>query len=590
MCLITKQNHRRTNGHRAPGFRRRLVAAPSLAPASQSGRLFAVTAVVALTLSLSCTTSAPTSHGRRKAVRAKEAPTAASDDDALTAATPKDDDEEPRVAKTPPSVHKGPTKAPSSVGKVPQAAGQGPPAMDTAKRESARTACMSLETTFGTPYRTLRQHLSPSVAVPEAFAPVLSSTPPATVCAEAPGRMAFVRSLRDLVTLHGGRIGLLLPLSGAGNRSSLATYVVQGLRASVAEQGLNFDQVFVVKDTAGNTAQHSARLAELVFSDRVAMVIGGFDPSEAKQLAQAAAELQLPTILLSRDRTLTATGGFSFLVYPDEQKLASTLAEAVVRRGLKRIAMLRPVNGKSDKVAGYFREALVARGGQLTVDLPYTPGNFESMTSTIKRLVQADQSARSGEFRQAYLAAKRDAERQGQPFDARQVVLRPIIDFDALFIPDDFRTIRHFAKLLRFHLVDRLTLIGNHEWRSPGLIDPYEEFLDGSMFADFVGTYASLPQAVGAPTIGSPYFVDPQNVVPVDFRLIGYRAGKVVTKVLSAKPVKRRDVMVALGSATGDGAGFPQGPLFDHDQRSNWPTYLFTIHKRQLSLLPGPVP
>src|SRR5690606_24878972 len=102
-----------------------------------------------------------------------------------------------------------------------------------------------------------------------------------------------------------------------------------------------------------------------------------------------------------------------------------------------------------------------------------------------------------------YQRARRAAEAQRVPFDPRMVVLKPIVNFDAVLLPDDFRTARHFAKLFKFHQVDKLTMIGNHEWRSPALVEPYDDFLEGSFFADFIGSYAKLPAAVSAPTAGS---------------------------------------------------------------------------------------
>ena len=167
------------------------------------------------------------------------------------------------------------------------------------------------------------------------------------------------------------------------------------------------------------------------------------------------------------------------------------------------------------------------------------------------------------------------------------VLLKPMIEFDAVFIPDDFRTVRHFAKLFRYHMVGHMPLIGNHEWRSPALIDPYDDFLDGSIFGDFIGSYTNLPGRISAPTVASPYFVSPEQVTTVDFQLIGYRAGKAAGMARQAARPNRRQLADAMLTFTSDKDGFfGRGRVFDQERHSQWPTYLFTIVKNTLVLDP----
>lgn len=393
----------------------------------------------------------------------------------------------------------------------------------------------------------------------------------------------------DLLALqqHTGRIGAILPLSGT--RAKLASYVVNGFRAGVREAGMNFEELVLIRDSGGMARNAESRLAELVLKERVGLVIGGLEKAEAEALAAWAGPLGIPMTLLTRDRDLVAKDDQLFRLYPDEKRLAETLVAGALQRGYKRVAMIRPQGGKSDKLSDHFRKALKERGGAVIHDLVYTPDNFESMSAIGRTLFQTEAAERRDEYRRAYKRARDAATKQGVPFDPRMVVLKPIVDFDAVFLPDDFRTVRHFAKLFKFHMVDKLPMIGNHEWRSPALIQPFDPFLENSIFADFIGSYSKLPSSISAPTLDSPYFVAPQNVVPVDFNLIGYRAGRVAAAVARAKPVNRKAVRTALVGTGGSDLGFGSATAFDADRQGAWPTFLFSVQKERVNLEQDPV-
>ena len=210
------------------------------------------------------------------------------------------------------------------------------------------------------------------------------------------------------------------------------------------------------------------------------------------------------------------------------------------------------------------------------------------MLAAARQLFRTDVSQRRDEFKEAYKDARKRAQQEGVPFNPRMVLLKPLIDFDAVFLPDDFRTARHFAKLFKFHMVNKLVLIGNHEWRSPGLIQPFDEMFSDAIFADFIGSYAKLPPSIAVPTLGSPYFVHPQAVVATDFRLIGYRIAQVATQVMRLPPARRLLASEMLELAGDSGKPTGDGKLFAGDRHVTWPTYLFDVQRRGIRLETDP--
>ena len=397
-------------------------------------------------------------------------------------------------------------------------------------------------------------------------------------------RKALMQAAIDVVNNHSSRVGVILPLTGAYAKQ--ATYVVNGLRAAFEESGASFDKLVVLKDSGSQPSGVASRLAELVFKDRVTMVIGGFEREAAVTLVEWSERLLLPVMILHRERELINSAKYAYSVYPDEERLASTLAVASRERNFKRIALLKPNSGRADKMTAYFKAAVLASGGKVVAELTYTSNQFESMQAAAKTLLHTEMRGREKEYRQAYQAAKAAAQAEGVAFNAKMVVLKPVLDIDAVFIPDDFRSVRYFAKIFKFNQVDKLALIGNHEWRSPALLEPYDEFLNGSIFGDFIGSYKKLPAAISAPTLAaSPFFVDPQMVQAVDFQVVGYRAGRIAKAVVLLPGLNRRAIPRTMARLNGDQAGLPtNGLVFDKDRHSYWPTYVFGIAPHELRL------
>lgn len=403
-------------------------------------------------------------------------------------------------------------------------------------------------------------------------------------CGPQADRIRTLQALAEFLGGRAGRIGLILPLTGP--RGKLSTWIIEGMRAAFADANLAFDSLVILRDSAGGSQQIERAFADLILKERASLIIGGLDLGDAEILAQRSAEFGIPTILLTREREILNRSQFAFRIYPDEQRLAETLANTAKQRNWHKIAVLKPAGGKSDAITRYFAQALASQGGEVTATLTYTAGDFDSMSAAVRQLFQTDPSKRRDEYQEAYRTAREQAEQSGLPFDPRSIILKPIVEVDAVFLPDDFRTARHFAKLIKFQRVDRLPLIGNHEWRSPGLLEAFDELFEGAIFADFIGSYARIPASIAAPIAGSPYFINPQAVVPTDFRLIGYRTAKVASQMTQQNAYNRLQLGRHMQSLTQKNLDTSKNDshIFAADRNILWPTYVFNVHKNGLTL------
>ncbi len=452
----------------------------------------------------------------------------------------------------------------------------------TNSTQSEISRCREIVQRFSPPYKELYTAINSQNLVGLKLASEKLAYATVATCDNSATRLELVQSALNSINTHSGRIGLILPLTGPN--SKVSNYVINGMRAAFHEAGKSFDQDVILKDSGSTPAGMTKGLAELIVRDQVGVVIGGFNHSEAEILAKWSDRLFLPVVLLNRDRDLTKASRYAFMVYPDELRLADALVQGMAERRLKRVAILKPNSGKADKVIEYFKQSVVAAGGEVVTELPYTPGSFEQMQDAAFKLFKMSMTGREDEFRATYKKAQEEAEANGEAFNPKMVYLKPIIDFDAVFIPDDFRTIRYFIKIFRYNRVERLTMIGNHEWRSPALIEPFDEFLSGSIFADFIGSYAKIPPSIPAPMLNSQYFVEPQSVASIDFQLVGFRSAQVARAAINQQ-AGRRQIATAMAKVTTEQVGFPGNVrLFDDTRHAAWPTYLFTIRKQGLLL------
>lgn len=452
--------------------------------------------------------------------------------------------------------------------------------------------CTNLVERFAPYYKTLITLLSPTsrTAHQERFAPIESMK--VQDCHDDLQLGKTLANLRSLTTTHQTCIGVILPLTGASQKATAG--IMKGLQAAfrdlkpAAYSAMPLEQIFRIRDSGGSPSQAKKWFAELTLADQCGLIVGGLDSAEATQLIPLSQGVQQPLMLLSSRTPIPAEALSVYSLFPSEYRLAQSLIQSASQKSIKKVAILRPNNGKSDRLIEQFKTQFAAMPGNVIVDdVTYAAGQFDAMQAATRKLFRSDIIGREQEYREAVLRAKKAADLAKEKFNPKMVLLKPQVTFDALFIPDDFRTVRHIVKLIKYHMVDKLVLFGNHEWRSQGLLTPPEPFLEGSFFADFVPRYDQTPTSLPVALDGSPFFAAPQMVAAMDFQLIGYHAGRVLLKALEQSPKNRLAYLSVLNDlkVSNSMASAPK-PAFDNQRRALWPTFAYTVSQGALKSLP----
>lgn len=450
--------------------------------------------------------------------------------------------------------------------------------------------CNTLVQRFAPYYQSLIADLSPAqkAAHHARLAPIINMK--VQDCNDEAQLPKTLASLRSIATSHKLCVGMILPLTGGSHKATSA--MMRGFQAAFQDLkpaslgALPWEQVFRVRDSGGSPTQAKKWFAELTLVDQCGLIVGGLDHGEASQLVLLSQGIQQPLLLLSSRTPIPPEATSVYSLFPSEFRLAQTLVQGAFQKSIKKVALLRPSGGKSDRLIDQFKTEFKASGGQILEEVVYTSGQFETLQTATRKLFRTDIIGREMEYKEALLRARKKADLAKEKFNPKMVLLRPQVNFDALFIPDDFRSVRHIVKLIKYHMVDKLILFGNHEWRSQGLLSPAEPFLDGAFFVDFVPRYDQIPKSLPVSLDGSPYFAAPQEVAPMDFKLIGYHAGRVLLKALEQSPPNRLAYVPVLKDLkVSDTKTSPLKPAFDGNRRALWPTYAYGISQGGIQMM-----
>ncbi len=283
-----------------------------------------------------------------------------------------------------------------------------------------------------------------------------------------------------------GRIGVMLPLSGdyapAGQR------IKQDIELAVDRGGGRVDLVWI--DTAKDGADVTAAIEKLVLTEGCVAIMGPLLKEDVMAAAETAQAIGVPLVALSQSNKPTEAGDLVFRGFlPLEQQVDALLQHAMGDRGWKRFAVLHPQTSYGETTRDLFAAAVERKGGTVVRVVSY-PADAPDFLEAARELGQKDyKGERAGEWYKLRKAAKE----QGKDVD--KVVLPPLIDYDAIFIPDtwrrgslvasslayeefsvgDFRTHRH---------AEPVPLIGLNGWNDPRLVEAGGQYTQDAVFVD----------------------------------------------------------------------------------------------------------
>ena len=312
--------------------------------------------------------------------------------------------------------------------------------------------------------------------------------------------------IQAIATVRPTAIGVLLPLSG--EHRSYGELALQSIRLAlgVGKDGKGKGFQLVVEDTKSDAVHASDMAEKLIIEDHVIAILGPIFSYSSVPAARTAQQLGTPLLSISTAAELPGLGPYVFRnAMTSKDQVEALVDYAMTIRGMKSFAVLYPQHPYGEEMLQLFWDAVEARKGEIRGVESYAMGDT-TFTWQVKRLVARDQL----ELRYDYRKGREDCRGKDNAYRTQKCIedlkknLKPIVDFDGLFIPDYPRTIPMVAAALAFediivetspyHLrriektlgrkVKPVTLLGGSGWNSPKVTERSGRNVENALFTD----------------------------------------------------------------------------------------------------------
>jgi ABC-type branched-subunit amino acid transport system substrate-binding protein len=358
-------------------------------------------------------------------------------------------------------------------------------------------------------------------------------------------------------------LGVAVPLSGKFKGWGEA--ILQGVNLALPESsGFRV----VAKDTRGEPDGSAEALDQLAAEGAVA-VIGGVTNAEALRAATAAQQLGMPLLSLSKVEGVTEGRPYVFRLMLTASAQAAALADwAVTRRGMRQFAVLWPDVPYGNELMSAFWDEVEARGGQFRGAGSYEADrtNFGPLVRDIVGKGKLEERADWLEVQKEIVKEVKDPYRRAKALEKARKELPPIVDFDALFIPDFARGVSLLAPALavedvvttcdprELERIRRATgrevrpvqLLGGNGWDDPALVEKAGRYVECAVLVDGFFAGSERPETRRLVTT----FQDRFGRTPTILEASAYDAARMVAQAVDRDKAQGREAVRAALAAT----------------------------------------
>ena len=356
---------------------------------------------------------------------------------------------------------------------------------------------------------------------------------------------ALLKRAEEEMAVKQGVLGCLLPLSGPF--SIYGEEVLKGIELGLSmpwDQTAQTGLELLIRDTKGEPKEALAAFENLAIDEKIMAIIGPVSSKAAIAVAKKAQKMGVPIIALTQREGIVEEGEMilrNFLT--PSQEVEGLLDVALGQMGLKRFGILYPDNAYGRYCMNLFWDRLNDMGGTVTAVESYGVDDTD-FANQIKKMV--------GLYYPRPASLLQELEDMKTPEDEEESIYpeepQPIIDFDAIFIPDSFQRVAMIAPQLAFHDVIGVQLLGTSAWQSPKLVEMAKDYIQGALFCSgFVRDSEEPGVRVFVEEYRENFGADP-GVLAAS----GYDTIRLLTKVLSDEEIRtRKDLVQALLGSQG---------------------------------------
>ncbi len=419
------------------------------------------------------------------------------------------------------------------------------------------------------------------------------------------------------------KIGCLLPLSGP--YALYGREILNGIQigmdifnGSEGDQGLEL----VIRDTRGSLEDTVAGVEELVQKEKVITIIGPLASSTATAAVKKAQELGVPIITFTQKDGITREGDMVFRNYLTPSKeVEAVVNKSIKEMGMKRFGIFYPDNTYGRFMMNLFWDKVEDLGGQITAvesyktdDTDFADGirkmvglYYPRTESTIEKLKmmkmieneeegldnrewEVETAVDTREDTEHILDDEGEALEDYDQDDAEHSTrkgeeegMEPIVDFDAVFIPDNYQQVALITPQFPFNNVFNVPFLGTSLWLSDELLETAGSYIQRSIFP--VGFFIDDDSEIIKGFVES--YEDSFESEPTALAANGYDTIRLIKDIFGKNVIRTRtDFQKALSGSTFHGV---TGEIsFDSQGEVQKEPFLLTVYGRGFHLLSRP--
>ena len=296
-------------------------------------------------------------------------------------------------------------------------------------------------------------------------------------------------------------VGVLLPLSGPYKKFGYRA--LKGIELALdqfSSQGDNPPINISVKDTGADPDKTIMALEEF-YQEQVAAILGPIVTSEVA--ARKSQRMGIPIMTLTQKENVPEIGDKVFRNFITPQMQVQALTSFMIETlGLYRFAILYPNENYGLTFMNLFWDKLIESGGQVVGVETYEPKQTD-FSEPIKKLVGLhyeipedlkiedefdeddedwNQPITSEDIDDDITAEESDREAEEEEDEEEEP--EPIVDFDAIFIPDSPGLAGLIVPQLAYFDIKDVYLLGTNLWHSDSLIKIAGQYVQGAVMPD----------------------------------------------------------------------------------------------------------
>jgi ABC-type branched-subunit amino acid transport system substrate-binding protein len=403
----------------------------------------------------------------------------------------------------------------------------------------------------------------------------------------------LIQQIKENALFSRYTIGCLLPLSGP--YQTVGYRALKGVELALdrfSTQSSGPAMNIVIKDTGGNADQTRSAMQELI-DQQVAAIIG---PIVTAETAAREAQAQgIPIITLTQKDSITAIGDYVLRNFITPEMQVRAIADyATASLGLNRFAILYPDENYGITFMNLFWDRLVESGAKVVGLEAYNPQHTD-FADPIKKLVGLYYEIPEDLKEAAGLNLKREIDRlraakaargqfsdqadgnENEKLDDAQEEPEPIVDFDAIFIPDAPKTAGLIIPQLAFYDVKDVYLFGTNLWHSDALIKMAGQYIQGAIMPD--GFFAESASSAVKDFVQS--FEDTYQEKPGFIEAVVYDSAMILFRVLSQPDLRFKSELKNELLNMSDFVGVTGATYFDENGEAQKQLYLLRIKGRR---------